>query len=150
MLSLVKRSESNRFSPLALHLEHLPEVWCLKRAIQLLRAWGCFIWLCEGSSENIQLNIQCTKRKHRLKSASSSGASFLACQRRARNESDWWCLLPAFLCTHIERETSGYEAELKSFHCYWNKLFQERILILILNWKKNVCKVIFCTAINTS
>ena len=63
--------------------------------------------------------------------ASSSGASFFAWQRRARNE--WlvmnrkgpWegyrrqakrhlarCLLPAFLCAHIfiKRETSGYEA----------------------------------------
>ena len=63
--------------------------------------------------------------------ASSSGASFFAWQRRARNE--WLvmnrkgkcegyrrqakrrlarCLLPAFLCTHIfiKRETSWYEA----------------------------------------
>ena len=124
--------------------------------------------------------------------ASSSGASFFAWQRRARNTSDWWwtardygkgtdggrsacqilcrflckktaslhtgcgqailfsnlatwtglnsflkiskssalklpailkatsarrlarCLLPAFLCAHIERETSGYEAEYSS------------------------------------
>ena len=61
--------------------------------------------------------------------ASSSGASFFAWQRRAWNE--WlvmnrkgpWegyrrqakrrlarCVLPAFLCAHIFRETSGYEA----------------------------------------
>ena len=52
------------------------------------------------------------------RTASSSGASFFAWQRRARNASDWWWtawdhgkgLLPAFLCAHIERETSGYEA----------------------------------------
>ena len=43
-----------------------------------------------------------------LGSASSSGASFFAWQRRARNE--WLvmnrkgCLLPAFLCAHIERD----------------------------------------------
>ena len=64
--------------------------------------------------------------------ASSSGASFFARQRRARNEwlvmnrKEPWegyrrqaklkgearCLLPAFLCAHIfiKRETSGYEA----------------------------------------
>ena len=69
-----------------------------------------------------------------LEPASSSGASFFAWQRRARNE--WlvmnhkgpWegykrqakrrlarCLLPAFLCAHIfiKRETSGYEADLE-------------------------------------
>ena len=72
-----------------------------------------------------------------LTSASSSGASFFAWQRRARNK--WlvmnrkgpWegyrrqakrrlarCLLPAFLCAHnfIKRETSGYEAALTWRH----------------------------------
>ena len=59
--------------------------------------------------------------------ASSSGASFFAWLRRARNASDWWwtardhgkgidgkicltlarCLLPAFLCAHIEERRLG-------------------------------------------
>ena len=78
-------------------------------------------------AEFLQSLLEC-----RFATASSSGASFFAWQRRARNEwlvmnrkgpwEGYWrqakrrlacCLLPAFLCAHIfiKRETSGYEAD---------------------------------------
>ena len=59
--------------------------------------------------------------KHTITAASSSGASFFAWQRRARNEwlvmnrkGPWegYSVLPAFLCAPIFRETSGYEAAI--------------------------------------
>ena len=70
-----------------------------------------------------------TWSKRMLLPASSSGASFFAWQRPARNASDWWWTardhgkgtdggrsavspVVSFLCAHIERETSGYEAVL--------------------------------------
>ena len=58
-----------------------------------------------------------------LESASSSGASFLAWQRRARNASDWWWTARDHGAHR--RETSGYEAALE-WHtspsrrvCHW-------------------------------
>ena len=78
-------------------------------------------------AEFLQSLLEC-----RFATASSSGPSFFAWQRRARNEwlvmnrkgpwEGYWrqakrrlacCLLPAFLCAHIfiKRETSGYEAD---------------------------------------
>ena len=59
--------------------------------------------------------------QHNIKPASSSGASFFAWQRRARNASDWWWTsrdhwkgTPFRLPLHAHRrETSGYEADIK-------------------------------------
>ena len=60
--------------------------------------------------------------RHSASAASSSGASFFAWQRRARNASDWWWTardhgkrfgLP--LLAH-RRETSGYEAGASARH----------------------------------
>ena len=95
--------------------KHCEQIDVIKRAVKLPR-------LCKYLK---------TAQHNYNNSASSSGASFFAWQRRARNE--WlvmnrkgpWegyrrqakrrlarCLLPAFLCAHIfiKRETSGYEA----------------------------------------
>ena len=96
--------------------KHCEQIDVIKRAVKLPR-------LCKYLK---------TAQHNYNNSASSSGASFFAWQRRARNE--WlvmnrkgpWegyrrqakrrlarCLLPAFLCAHIfiKRETSGYEAD---------------------------------------
>ena len=75
------------------------------------------------SREILTVNGQSTQIFYSSITASSSGASFFAWQRRAQNEwlvmnrkgpwEGYRRLLPAFLCAHIfiKRETSGYEAD---------------------------------------
>ena len=111
------------------------ETWQVKNILMKDFDWQvkCDVFVVSMATWTIEYNLKSLL----LLTASSSGASFFAWQRRARNE--WlvmirkgpWegyrrqakrrlahCLLPAFLCAHIfmKRETSGCETVLLSLH----------------------------------